>query len=43
MSAEKLRHEIGDGVIFWGYEEAGALVGVMGIQQVLDVMLIRRS
>jgi GNAT superfamily N-acetyltransferase len=43
MSAEKLRHEIGDGVIFWGYEEAGALVGVMGIQQVLDVTLIRHA
>ena len=43
LSAEKLRHEIDDGVIFWGYEEAGALVGVMGIQQVLDVTLIRHA
>ncbi|MGO9776893.1 MAG: N-acetyltransferase family protein [Terracidiphilus sp.] len=43
MSAEKLRHEIDDGVIFWGYEEAGTLVGVMGIQQVLDVTLIRHA
>ena len=43
LSAKKLRHEIDDGVIFWGYEEAGALVGVMGIQQVLDVTLIRHA
>jgi GNAT superfamily N-acetyltransferase len=43
MSTEKLRHEIDDGVIFWGFEEAGTLVGVMGIQQVLDVTLIRHA
>lgn len=43
MSAEKLRHEIDDGVVFWGYEEVGTLVGVMGIQQVLDVTLIRHA
>jgi GNAT superfamily N-acetyltransferase len=43
MPAEKLRHEIADGVLFWGYEEAGALAGVMGIQQVQDVTLIRHA
>jgi GNAT superfamily N-acetyltransferase len=43
MSQEKLWHEIGDGVIFWGYEEAGTLVGVMGIQEVQDVTLIRHA
>ena len=26
MSREKLRHEIDDGVVFWGYEESGALL-----------------
>ena len=34
MPPDKLRHEIDDGVIFWGYEENGALAGVMGIQEV---------
>src|SRR5260370_9100591 len=43
MSREKLRHEIADGVVFWGYEESGALLGVMGIQQVKDVTLIRHA
>jgi N-acetylglutamate synthase-like GNAT family acetyltransferase len=43
LSAKKLRHEIDDGVVFWGHEEAGTLVGVMGIQQVLDVTLIRHA
>ena len=43
MSREKLQHEIDDGVIFWGYEEDGTLVAVMGIQQVQDVTLIRHA
>jgi N-acetylglutamate synthase-like GNAT family acetyltransferase len=43
MSKEKLQHEIDEGVVFWGYEETGALVGVMGIQQVHDVTLIRHA
>ncbi|MCL6472268.1 MAG: GNAT family N-acetyltransferase [Firmicutes bacterium] len=43
MSREKLRYEIKDGVVFWGYEEGGKLVGVMGIQHVEDVTLIRHA
>jgi GNAT superfamily N-acetyltransferase len=43
MSADELRHEIDDGVIFWGFEEGGHLVGVMGIQHVKDVTLIRHA
>jgi GNAT superfamily N-acetyltransferase len=43
MSREKLQHEIDDGVIFWGYEDARTLVAVMGIQQVQDVTLIRHA
>lgn len=43
MSVEKLRHEIADGVVFWGWEEDGELTGVMGIQQVQDVTLIRHA
>jgi N-acetylglutamate synthase-like GNAT family acetyltransferase len=43
MSREKLRHEIADGVSFWGYEESSQLIGVMGIQTVQDVTLIRHA
>src|SRR3984885_11552735 len=43
MSREKLQHEIDDGVVFWGYEDAGNLLGVMGIQQVRNVTLIRHA
>jgi len=43
MSKEELQHEIDDGVVFWGYEERGELIGVMGIQNIQDVTLIRHS
>jgi len=43
MSTEELQREIDDGVVFWGFEEAGTLAGVMGIQQVQDVTLIRHA
>lgn len=43
MSREELKHEIDDGVAFWGYESGGELVGVMGIQDVGDVTLIRHA
>ena len=43
MSREKLRHEIDERVVFWGYEEDGTLAGVMGIQPVQDVTLIRHA
>jgi GNAT superfamily N-acetyltransferase len=43
MSREQLRHEIAEGVVFWGYEEARALLGVMGLQPVQDVTLIRHA
>jgi GNAT superfamily N-acetyltransferase len=43
MSREKLQHETDDGVVFWGLEEAGELTGVMGIQNVKDVTLIRHA
>ncbi len=43
MSREELKHEIAAGVKFWGYEEDGALQGVMGIQDVKDVTLIRHA
>lgn len=43
MSREHLREEIDAGVIFWGHEENGTLIGVMGIQHVKDVTLIRHA
>jgi N-acetylglutamate synthase-like GNAT family acetyltransferase len=43
MSREQLQQEIDEGVVFWGYEETGTLVGVMGLQQVQDVTLIRHA
>jgi GNAT superfamily N-acetyltransferase len=43
MSREKLQKEIDDGVVFWGYEEGGELLGVMGIQEVRDVTLVRHA
>lgn len=43
MSRQHLLHEISDGVVFWGYEEAGELAGVMGIQDLGEVTLIRHA
>ena len=43
MSREEMQHEISDGVVFWGFEDEGELVGVMGIQKVQDVTLIRHA
>ena len=43
MPIDELKHEIDDGVEFWGYEEAGSLVGVMGFQDKGEVYLIRHA
>ena len=44
MQEAELAHQIDSGVRFWGYEEEGGeLVGVMGIQHVRDVTLIRHA
>lgn len=43
MSIEELNHEINEGVIFYVYEEDGTIIGVMGIQDVSDVKLIRHA
>ena len=43
MPEQELRHELAGGVVFWGFEENGELVGVMGIQDVADVTLIRHA
>jgi hypothetical protein len=43
MPVEELEAEIAAGVAFSGYEEGGELLGVMGIQPVRDVVLIRHA
>jgi GNAT superfamily N-acetyltransferase len=43
MSEAALASEIEKGVIFWGWEKDGVLVGVMGIQIVKDQPLIRHA
>lgn len=44
MPASELDEEIAAGVAFWGYSELdGELLGVMGIQRVRDVDLIRHA
>jgi GNAT superfamily N-acetyltransferase len=43
MDAAELDAEIAAGVAFSGYEDGGALVGVMGVQPVRDVDLIRHA
>jgi GNAT superfamily N-acetyltransferase len=43
MNAEELASEIAAGIEFWGAEVNTSLVGVMGVQEVLDVDLIRHA
>lgn len=43
FSAEYLESEIAAGVRFFGYEADGELLGVMGVQDVDDVTLIRHA
>jgi GNAT superfamily N-acetyltransferase len=43
MPLDALRHEIAEGVEFWGEEGDGALLGVMGIQPRGEVDLIRHA
>ena len=43
MPPDELDGEIAAGVKFWGHEEDGVLVGVMGFQSMRDVDLIRHA
>jgi GNAT superfamily N-acetyltransferase len=43
MTREYFLGEMGQGVVFWGWEEEGELWGVMGLQEVQDVTLIRHA
>lgn len=43
MTASELQSEIDSGVRFYGYRDASGLLGVMGIQDVKDVTLIRHA
>ena len=41
--SEELREEIEAGIRFWGFEDDGILLGVMGLQDRGDVSLIRHA
>jgi GNAT superfamily N-acetyltransferase len=43
MPGAQLARDVAAGVEFWGYELEGTLIGVMGIQSVRDVDLIRHA
>jgi len=43
MSLAELRGQIENGIVFWGLERDGQLLGVMGIQDKGDVTLIRHA
>ena len=43
MSGQELQHEIDSGVTFFGWEHESRLLGVMGLQHVQDVTLIRHA
>jgi GNAT superfamily N-acetyltransferase len=43
MSCDALDRELTAGVVFWGYDDGAHLAGVMGLQQVRDVELIRHA
>jgi GNAT superfamily N-acetyltransferase len=43
MPSAQLERDIAAGIEFWGYELEGVLIGVMGIQPVRDVDLIRHA
>src|SRR4051812_42857548 len=43
MPLDSLAADIAAGISFWGFEEAGTLLGVMGLQRVRDATLIRHA
>lgn len=43
MTAFALQAEIEARIAFWGWEDSGALIGVMGIQRIRDATLIRHA
>jgi GNAT superfamily N-acetyltransferase len=43
MPAAELDGELAAGVEFWGYEDGGELLGIMGIQRLGEVDLIRHA
>jgi GNAT superfamily N-acetyltransferase len=43
MPKIELQREIEEGVVFWAYEDSSELLGVMGIQELNDVTLIRHA
>ena len=43
MTKAELQQQMDEGVVFWASEEDGQIAGVMGIQELQDVTLIRHA
>lgn len=43
MSQDELRRELAVGISFFGIDESGGIAGVMGVQPVRDVTLVRHA
>lgn len=43
MPLAELKEQVAAGVSFWGVEHRGKLAGVMGVQPIMDVTLIRHA
>jgi GNAT superfamily N-acetyltransferase len=43
MTRQELDEEIAGGVVFWGVQVEGKLVGIMGLQSIRDIDLIRHA
>jgi GNAT superfamily N-acetyltransferase len=43
MPRDEVDRELAAGVVFWGYDDGARLAGVMGLQHVRDVDLIRHA
>ena len=43
MPEAELLHEVANGVQFWGFDQENTLLGIMGLQPVEDVTLIRHA
>jgi GNAT superfamily N-acetyltransferase len=43
MPLQELDGQIAAGVVFWGYEDGGALLGIMGMQPIGEFDLIRHA
>jgi N-acetylglutamate synthase-like GNAT family acetyltransferase len=43
MPLAELKEQVAAGVLFWGAEHRGKIAGVMGVQPIMDVTLVRHA